>query len=138
MVALAEFDFQFLRCLFMHFIVIIELVEVIDELLVVLNCQVRFQFLHIFYFVFVAYQLLLHFTDYFITALIPLLDIRIPPMKLFCLLAHIFEKRILQVEITAGPFHIAYDLQIFGNGPQESRISRIFLSYLRQYLCVYV
>ena len=75
----------------MHFIVIIKLIEVVDEFLVVFDSQVRLELLHIFNLVLIAYQLFLHFTQYFVTTFISLFYVGVSTMELFRLITHIFE-----------------------------------------------
>ena len=88
MVALAQFNFQLFGHLFMHFIVVVQLVEIVHELLVILDCQVRLHFLHVFYLLLVAGQLLLHFGNHFITRFISLFYIIVPPVELLRLVLH--------------------------------------------------
>ena len=75
----------------MHFVMVVQLIEIVDEFLVIFDGKMCLKLFHIFYLIFVANQLLLHFTYYFITTLISLLHIGITTMKLFRLVTHIFE-----------------------------------------------
>lgn len=87
-ITLIQFSFQLLTCNLVQFVMIIQLIKVVDQLLVVFRSHVSFHFLHIFNFVFVTTHLLLHFLENLVTGLIPLLDIVVPSEEFLGLVAH--------------------------------------------------
>ena len=76
----------------MHLVVIVELIEVIHQFLVVLNCQMRLHLLHVLDLFFVATQLLLHLGDDLVRGRVTLLDVGVSALKLVGLGLHVFEK----------------------------------------------
>ena len=75
------------------------MVEVIDQLLIVFDCQMSLQPLHILNLLFVANGLLLHLTYHFVAALVALLHVCVTTMELLGLLRHVLKQLLLQVVV---------------------------------------
>lgn len=88
-IRLSKFSLELLAHLLVHLVVIVELIEIIDELLVALDCEVLLHLLHVFDFLLVARQLLLHLRHHFVAGLISLLNIVVSAVELFGLVLHI-------------------------------------------------
>lgn len=86
---------------------IVKLVKIIDKFLVIFDSQVRLQFLHIFYLVFVAYQLFFHFAYDFVAAFISLFHIRVATVELLGLLTHFLEQFLLHIKTAGRTFNIS-------------------------------
>ena len=130
MIALSELNLQLLGRLLVHLVVIIQLVEIVDKLLIVFNSEVGLKLLHILYLFLVAYQLLLHFTYDFVAAFIPLFNIRVSPMELLGLIAHIFEELLLDVEVAGCTLYVCDYFQVLRHWAEEPSILTVFLDDL--------
>uniref|UniRef100_A0A7S3N160 Uncharacterized protein n=1 Tax=Strombidium inclinatum TaxID=197538 RepID=A0A7S3N160_9SPIT len=95
MVALAQLDLQLFGHDLMHLIVVVELVKVVDELLIVLHCEVSFHFLHVFDILLIANQLLLHLRENLVTGLVSLLYVVVAAVELFGLGMHLVQHFLL-------------------------------------------
>lgn len=91
-VRLRQLHLQLLAHGLVHLVVVVQLIEVIDELLVVLYCQVRLHLLHIFYLFLVARQLFLHFRNNLVRRLVALLHVRVALVEFSRLRRHISVK----------------------------------------------
>lgn len=132
MIALSQFDLQLLCSLLVHLVMVIELVEVVDQLLVVLDGEVRLQLFHIFNLFFVAYQLLLHFADHFVAAFVALLYVSVPPVELLCLICHVLEQLLVHAEVAGSTLGVRDYLKVLGNWSQELGILSVFLGDLSE------
>ena len=91
-IALGQLPLELLAHLFMHFVMIIQLVEIIHQLLVIFHCKVSFHFLHVFDFFFVARELLFHLAHHFVGRLVSLLHVGISALEFLGLGVKSFEK----------------------------------------------
>jgi len=98
-VALEQLSLQFLAGHLVEFIMIVQLIKVIDQFLVVLSCHVRFHLLHVFDLVLVATHLLFHLLQDLVTGGVPLLHVVVPPEELFRLALHALVQRVLLLEL---------------------------------------
>ena len=92
MVRLAELHLELLAHVFVHLVMIIELVKVVHKLLVVLNSEVCLHLLHVFDFFLVATHLFLHFLKYLVRRGIALLHVIVTAEELLGLRLHVLEQ----------------------------------------------
>ena len=92
----------------MQLVVVIQLVEVIYQLLVALDGQLRLHLLHVLNLILVAPQLLFHLLHHFVSGLVPLLDVGVPAVELVGLLSHVSVQRLCLVDCILVDYQIQF------------------------------
>ena len=123
MVALAQFNFQLFAHVFVHFVVIIQLVKIIHKLLIVLYGKVRLHLLHILNLFFITPHLFLHFLQNFVTCGISLFYVVVTTLEFIGLRLH----RRGKILLLLNSFIFTYLVKILADAIEQIHISLILL-----------
>lgn len=76
-IAILQLYFELTCHLLVHFVMIVQVVEIGDELLIIVYRHLLFHLFHVFNFLFVICYLLCHFVEYFVAILVALFYVQV-------------------------------------------------------------